>query len=367
MNLLVEPKLKICVVSISLAKGGAERSTAILTKILQEEGFEVHLVLLNDSIDYDFKGELLNLGLDKNSPDLPWKRFKRFQKFRRYLKTHDFDYIIDNRTRSSPSVELIYLNYIYQGFKFIYVVRSHNIDKYLTEKKWIARLILKKVDKIVGVSKEISATINSEFETTKALTIHNSVEKLSERHNESDYEEPYVLFLGRIDDTVKNLSLLIEAYKLSKLSNHSVRLYIVGDGEDKEMIQRQINSFQLQEHLKLYSFTTNVYSILKNALFLVLTSRHEGFPRVLIEALSVGTPVISVNCQSGPSEIIHNEINGLLVENHNPVVLAQAFDRLLLDTELYSLCKSNSKQSVAHLNQSIIGNQWSKILKPWKE
>lgn len=367
MNLLAEPKLKICVVSISLAKGGAERSTAILCKMLQDEGFEVHLVLLNDAIDFEFQGKLLNLGLDKEYPDRPWKRFKRIQKLRHYLKTHNFHYIIDNRARTSASVELLYLNYVYQGFKFIYVVRSRHLDKYLTKHKWVAQLIVKRADKIVGVSKDISATINSEFKIRKALTIYNSVENFNKQQSERAFQEPYILFLGRLDDKVKNFGLLIEAYKLSKLSNHSVRLYIVGDGEDKEMVQQKINSYQLQAHVKLYSFTTNVDGLLKNALFLVLTSRHEGFPRVLIEALSVETPVISVNCKSGPSEIIDHEINGLLVGNHNPKALAQAFDRFLLDTDVYNTCKSNSKQSVAHLNQSIIGKQWSEILKPWKE
>lgn len=362
MNLLAEPKLKVCVVSISLAKGGAERSTAILTQMLQNEGFEIGLVLLNDAIDYEFEGQLLNLGLDKKDPDRPWKRFKRIQKLRQYLKTHKFDYIIDNRTRRSASVELLYLNYVYQGFKFIYVVRSHNIKKYLTEHQWVAKSILKRADHIVGVSKSISATINSKFNTKKALTIYNSIESFNAKQSKKEFHEPYILFLGRIDDKVKNLSLLIEAYKLSKLSTHGVSLYIVGDGPDKGMIQQKVNSFGLKEHVQLSSFTPNVNGLLRNALFLVLTSRYEGFPRVLIEALSVGTPVISVNCESGPSEIIDHEINGLLVENHNLKALAQVFDRFLLDKDLYNTCKSNSKQSVAHLHQSIIAKQWSKIL-----
>lgn len=363
MNPLSEPQLKICLVSISLARGGAERSTAILTKILQDEGFEVHLVLLNDGIDYEFEGQLLNLGLDKKYPDRPWKRFKRIQKLRHYLKTHDFHYIIDTRSRSSASVELLYLNYVYQGFTFIYLVRSRHLDNYLTKYKWVANLIVNQADKIIGVSKDISSTINSEFKTKKTLTIYNSVENFNQQSSLKEVQQTYILFLGRIDDKVKNLVLLIDAYKLSKLSDHSVQLYIVGDGEDKEMIQQKINSFQLQAHIKLFPFSPNVYELLKNALFLVLTSRYEGFPRVLIEALSVETPVISVNCKSGPSEIIDHEINGLLVENHNPQILAHAFDRFLLDTDFYNTCKSNSKQSVAHLNQSIIGKQWSEILK----
>ena len=69
--------------------------------------------------------------------------------------------------------------------------------------------------------------------------------------------------------------------------------------------------------------------ILNNAKFLALTSRYEGFPRVLLESLSTGTPVISVNCKSGPNEIIAHEVNGLLVENFNIKKLSEAFNRFV--------------------------------------
>ncbi len=361
---MTKSNLKICVVSISLAKGGAERSTAILTKMLQDEAYQVHLVLLTDAIDYEFEGHLFNLGLDKSLPDNQWKRFKRIRKLRQYFITEKFDYIIDNRARQSALVELLYLNYVYRSFKFMYVVRSHNLEKYLTKYDWVTKLIIKRTYKIIGVSKDITNTINSKFNTDKAISIYNPLEMFTET-NESFYtNKKYILFLGRFDEDAKNFSLLIEAYQQSKLADNSVSLYLVGDGPDKELIQQKIHSYQLQEHIKLFSFTPNVYPILKNSLFLVLTSKYEGFPRVLIEALSVGTPVISVDCQSGPSEIIQHKTNGLLVENHNPEALAEAFDSFLFDIDLYNFCKSNSKQSVLQLNQKDIAAQWSKILIP---
>ncbi len=363
MNPLAERKSKICVVSISLAKGGAERSTAILTKMLHDDGHEVHLVLLTDAIDYQFEGQLLNLGLDKSLSDTPRKRFKRIQKLRRYLIAENFDYIIDNRSRQSAPVELLYFNYVYKGFKSIYVIRSRNLKTYLTKYDWLSKLIVKKAYKIIGVSQDIADTINSEFHTDKAICIYNPIESFEETESMVENKERYILFLGRLDESVKNFSLLIEAYKQSTLPENYVHLYIVGDGQDKDGIQQEINSIQFQEHIKIISFTPNVYPLLKNALFLVLTSKYEGFPRVLIEALSVGTPVVSVDCQSGPSEIIQHTINGLLVENHDPIALADAFDKFLMDTELYNTCKSNSKQSVSHLNQKDIARQWSKILK----
>lgn len=81
-----------------------------------------------------------------------------------------------------------------------------------------------------------------------------------------------------------------------------------------------------------------------------------------VESLSIGTPVVSVDCKSGPNEIIIHEKNGLLVENYNPQKLGDAMKRLFEDKELYSQCKAYAKDSVQHLSQRNIIQEWQKIL-----
>ena len=100
-------KKKICIVASSLSKGGAERSSAVLSQILSNLGYNVHIVIVLPGVDYKYSGELLNLGLLKNEDDSFLGRLRRLRLFRTYLITHDFDVIIDNRSRVQSYREFI--------------------------------------------------------------------------------------------------------------------------------------------------------------------------------------------------------------------------------------------------------------------
>jgi glycosyltransferase involved in cell wall biosynthesis len=82
----------------------------------------------------------------------------------------------------------------------------------------------------------------------------------------------------------------------------------------------------------------------------------------LIESLAAGTPVISVDCESGPNEIVQHGINGLLVENHKPEALANAMNLFMADENLYRNCKNNAKQSVELLSLNAIAQAWQELL-----
>ena len=110
---------KICIVSICLAQGGAERSAAMLSEMLYNQGHEVHVAILTNKIQFPYKGTLFNLGLEKNEREGWAGRFKRLLKLRRYLKKHEFDLIIDHRSKPAYYRERFYHNVIYRKFKKI--------------------------------------------------------------------------------------------------------------------------------------------------------------------------------------------------------------------------------------------------------
>jgi len=355
-------RFKICLVTISLSSGGAERSTSLLSRLLDKEGFDVHLVTLNDNIDYSYSGKLHNLGKNKTGNNSFISRLRRFYKFRKFLKSEQFDYIIDNRNRQFLLKELFYLNYIYKGCNIIYVVRSFNLSQYFPKNKTVAKAMVRKSVGVVGVSKAIAQEVNLIYKTDKAVCIYNPIETFDKLDKEVRFKGKYILFLGRLVESVKNFSLLLESYKKSNLISEKIVLKILGDGPDKDWIKNKIALMGLEEYVEMVPFTAEVNPYLENAFFLTLTSKYEGFPRVLIESLSAGTPVISVDCESGPNEIIKDGFNGLLVENFNSDKLSEAFNRFILDKNLYLTCKQNAKHSIEHLQQDVIAKQWTKYL-----
>jgi glycosyltransferase involved in cell wall biosynthesis len=243
------------------------------------------------------------------------------------------------------------------------MIHSSNLEMYLPKSVFWAKYLYGKAAKLVFVSQEIEEKVKSNYGFINTKTIYNPV-----IFPEIQFEKPigipqnYLLFFGRIEDKIKNLTLLIEAFELSKLQENNVHLLIIGDGSDKEMILNTIKNKNLSNFVHLLPFQKNIVPYIQNARCTALTSYFEGFPMSLVESLSAGTPIISVDCETGPREIIQNNINGLLVENHKPKALAEAMNTMATDENLFQTCKNNAKKSVEHLSLTIIEQDWQNLL-----
>lgn len=353
---------KICIVVMSLGKGGAERSSGLLSKMLYDVGYDVHVVSVLNAIEFLYKGKLLNLGKLKAENDSALGRFNRLRVLKAYLKEHKFDYVIDNRTRIGFLKELIISKFIYNPNKTIYCIRSYKTENYINSNGFLGRLLYRNAYKIVGVSKAIADNLKATYNFKNVTSIYNAIAS-EENSPKLETEDPYILFFGRLDDAVKNISLLLEGYSKSKLPSHNINLKILGEGKDLEMLKKKSETLNLTSQVHFLGYDSNPSPIVKSAFFTVLTSRYEGFPRSIIESLALGTPVLSVDCKSGPNEIIQDNFNGLLIENHNPDALANAMNKLFEDKALYLQCKINATKSVAHFSEANIVKQWQAILK----
>ncbi len=361
-----EKKFKVCLVSISLAKGGLERSCAMLSQMLDAQGHEVHLVVLNDEIDYPFSGKLLNLGKLKSENDTMIKRMLRFRKLRNYLKAENFDVIIDHRPKNNYQRELFYSKYMYRELRKIYVVHSSKKTEYLTENPTAFSKIYKQNILNVAVSKHIETEILRRYGIDNSITIHNAYNPAWENEGAELpailQNKKYILSYGRLEEAVKDFSFLMEAFSHSKVWENDVHLVILGDGGDKEMLQKLAKSKDCANQILFLPFTNNPFEIIKNARYVTLTSKYEGFPMVLVESLSLGTPVVSLDIESGPSEIIEHQKNGLLIAERSLPLFAEALRNICLDEALYLGLRQHTKPSVEKFSMQNISEKWNKTL-----
>ena len=354
----------ICIVASSLGRGGAEQSAALLSVMLHNLGHEIYIVTVLDHIDYHYEGTLYNLGALKKEDDSLIGRLTRLKKLKAFLTANAIEIIIDNRFRVQAYRELIVTKFVYK-VPTIYVIHSYNTNITFTPYTWLNKWLYR-TEYMTAVSEASKIKFQNLFGLEKIRTIYNGFD-FEEIKNKANIpvettKTPYIIFYGRLEDDSKNLKLLLESYKLSKLPEAQINLLILGSGPDSEKLKSYANTLNITENVIFKEFVPNPYPYVKHSKFMVLSSRYEGFPMVIPETLSLGVPVVSVNCESGPNELIVEGENGLLVENHSPIKLSEAMNDMAFKNDLFSTCKSNASRSVEHLSIVEITKAWNNLI-----
>lgn len=133
----------------------------------------------------------------------------------------------------------------------------------------------------------------------------------------------YFIAVGRLSRQ-KNYPMLLEAFASARKRGAPEHLVIIGDGEDRSAIERQISSAHLTDVVHMLGHRDNPFPYIKHATSLVLASLWEGFGLVLVEAMNLGVPCIATDCLSGPGQILDGSTFGLLVPPENAQALASA-------------------------------------------
>ncbi len=352
----------------SLRGGGAERVMLNIANRLAKKQYEVDIVLVSATGPY-----LADLSKSINVVDLRSRRsITAMPSLIRYLRRRRPQTIVC----SMPHINIAGLvaRFFSQVMTRVVIVEHNTISQTLANSPSIKTKILillmrslyRYSHRIVAVSKGVAADLelNVGLPNDSVSVIYNPVvtSKMEQLAQESllhpwftRSSPPVVLGIGRLT-YAKNFSLLIESFHDLR-KQIDARLMILGEGPDRATLVNLISSLGLSRDVLLPGFVPNPYSFLKNCSIFVLSSRWEGLPTVLIEALACGAPVVSTDCPSGPREILQDGKLGALVPTSDKLALTKAIRNGLANGP-----RPLPKQTLAVYRTEYAVNQYERII-----
>lgn len=196
--------------------------------------------------------------------------------------------------------------------------------------RFLVPIIYRYADVIIGNSKELASDLETvvkrQVEVVYNPTVNKRLFELSEEKITEDWflslDGPVFIAAGRLS-AQKGFDTLIKAFSVYSKSK-SANLVILGEGEDRLALGELALKLGVEHFVTFAGFVDNPYKFIRRAHVFILSSRYEGLPNVLIEALALKTPVISTNCKSGPKEILGNGEWGMLIEVDDVDALSEA-------------------------------------------
>ena len=335
---------KILFKSGSTMMGGLEKvQIEYINFLVKQEKYQIKIVIENDNgkdnalekyinsnvtylKDYNYILEIKNLR--ENRKKSLWSRIKynlaitkekkyADNKFLQIYKKYKPDIVIDFDSNLTKIIDKL------NSSKNLVWIHS-SIKNWKKKKSKIDRFVdrISKYSKIICICKEMKEDlINLKNELKNKVDFlynpidFNRIKKLSnEDFSEEDkklLKDKFLLSIARLDCVPKDFETLFKAYEIAKKNGYDSKLYIIGDGPDKDKVEKLKEANLYKEDILLLGRKENPYNWLKKADKLILSSRYEGFAIVLLEGLCLEKNVIASDCKTGPNEILANN-RGLL-------------------------------------------------------
>lgn len=379
---------KIIFTTDSLIMGGAEKIAIDYLKLLYETKKYNILLLINEDngesgnilkdfipedVEYRFVVdkkiiEQLNKYRESKKNSLISKIFYNFyllQRRKNYkkniikiLKEEQYDYLIDFYFKIPKEViDSRTISWIHSSLKNISL---KNIKKY-NEK-------LEKLGKVILITEDLKKQFIKIFPNyiDKLEVIYNffNINSIMERANEKlGIDEEFILACSRLDKN-KDIETLIKAYDLLIKENKiKEKLFILGDGPTRTELEEMVKNYKLEKNIVFYGTEENPYKFMKKAKLFVHSSKKEGFGMVLVEAMINKTMVISTDCPVGPSGILENGKNGVLVEVGDYKDMAEKIYEYLNDEEKRKEKIKNANERINDFSKEKIKEKIFSILK----
>ena len=357
-------KINLAFVISSLNSGGAERVLSILANELVKNYNITIITLYKCKPFYELNSHICLLHCQEKSISNPtyWQsisnHFILFYRLNKIIKNRKIDVCIGFMTTSNIYVALA------SKLKKIPCIISERIhpEYYDIGKFWeyIRKITYPMATKLVVQTQSIKAYFESFMKIEQLVIIKNPLSPdLIHKRNLKNVKEPIILNVGRLDNQ-KNQDLLIKAF--SNVKNEGWTLNIVGEGVNRVMYENLIKSLHIESKVNLLGNKSDVHHYYNQSSIFVFSSRFEGFPNALTEAMFFGLPCISTDCPSGPSELIKDGFNGYLIPVENQHALEIQLQKLINDASLRAKFSKNSVSSTHEFQIESIANNWKLII-----
>jgi glycosyltransferase involved in cell wall biosynthesis len=360
---------KIVIVMHDLRGGGAEKMMVRLANQLSANGDSVHLVLTAEGgVNKKFvnnKVRLVELGCERT--------LSSFGKLRKTLKTIEPDSILSVLTHINVIAGITCFSLGWQNKLSVSERNAFSLDRSLKTDRvmklvyFIAPFIYQLLPKpVIAVSKGVADDLvdhtivkrkNVTTASNPVITDETIEASKSALHHEwlKHSDIPVLLSIGRLSHQ-KGFDLLLKAFSLVQ-NEIKCRLIIYGEGELREDLVEQAKQLSVIEAVSFPGYIANPIAEMKAADLYILSSRFEGSPNAIVEAMSVNTAVIAFDCPHGPKEILKDGTVAPLVEYLNVDALAKA-----IVTTLKANTPVDYTQDVARFSSANSANEYRRLL-----
>lgn len=299
-------KKRLLLITPMLHQGGFERICVLTARLLQDQ-YEVYLAVFSmQDLFYDVSGLRvidLQVGSVKGGIGKIWNIYRRIKRLRKLKKELHIDVSYSfGTTANIANVLSKYQDTTWAGIRGYSALSDRG-----------ATLIFRRADCVISCTKTMESDINRMFGTKKSATLYNpcdlsQIRLLSEQKIEKEFEPflnskgPLIASMGREDD-LKGFWHLIKSFAVVKRTFSDAKLMIIGDGDYTEY-KELAKKLGVLDSILFTGVQKNPFALLAKADIYALTSQSEGFPNALIEAMACKVACVSVNCKTGPAEIL---------------------------------------------------------------
>lgn len=374
--------MRLGILIYSLSGGGAERVVSyLLTHCISKE-IDVHLIMMNTGVNYDIPKSTRIHYIENSNPNehgvikalkIPFLAYKYARLVKKLELTHSLSFL------TRPSFINV-LSRFFTSYKFKVITNERAFPSlqysYKGFQSWFNKKMIKslykKSEAVISNSNGNANDLISNFKvpSDKMYVIHNPIDldKISDINPKEDFFDATkfnIITIGRLD-IGKNHKMIINA--INKLNNTNIHLYIIGSGPMQRELEDLVEKLNLKNQVFLLGYQANPYGYLKSANLFAFGSNHEGFPNVLLEAMACNIPIISTNCQSGPSEILKLQNDksddimitdyGILTPVKNDEAMAKGISHFLDNKSFTEKCKINGLKRIKDFDKEKILNQY---------